>query len=609
MSDRLRTPSLWSRGNVLIDRSTGQPIEGGPIGLSSRAGLPSGDDAGTLKLVTDCERGVWISRGGGYISITGKTVNVEDFLATGNGSDNDAAAIQAAADAAGSNGTVYFPRPSVRYLIGSTTLRIYDGQRWIGGGPNAATAIRYTGSGSAIESVSKSTTRIFRGLIADLQIEGNGKVSGSVGLDFLRVDSFRIERVRLTGFDVGWKLDGSGGGYRNIAYGCVFTGNNTGVQIVSDANEQMIVGGEITSNSDYGLDVQGGNSITALHINWESNGVHVRTASENTRVLYGRMEAATTYRWQTTAAATYFSVRNVQFASGSGQSYSDAGQYSDIDDIDRNAVRGANLLRGGGLEHWSAGSAYAPDGWSCAGSVTVTREDTDVQEGSHSAILTAASSSSLLFQDYAIPAGWRDCRREYVVTARVKLGTSTQARVSPHPQDASGVTQGSILIATRQTCSGAIVTTAGWQTAYAVARPSGCATRIRVGLYPDISGGTGTATFDAVSLMPLGRWHEEFYNHHGDLSPSATKYLSVSQTINHGNTSSGAVDDRTVTVSGAALGDIVTLGIPHGSVTSCATGWYAWVSDTDTVTVRYWNASGADQNPASGVFRIGVMKH
>ena len=51
------------------------------------------------------------------------------------------------------------------------------------------------------------------------------------------------------------------------------------------------------------------------------------------------------------------------------------------------------------------------------------------------------------------------------------------------------------------------------------------------------------------------------------------------------------------------------LGIPHGSVmpNSCYT---AWVSATDTVTVRFSNYDSAvSSNPSSGTFRISIIKY
>jgi hypothetical protein len=61
--------------------------------------------------------------------------------------------------------------------------------------------------------------------------------------------------------------------------------------------------------------------------------------------------------------------------------------------------------------------------------------------------------------------------------------------------------------------------------------------------------------------------------------------------------------DLTITVTGAALGDAVSIGAQHGSVGSNNV-FYGWVSAADTVTIR--KTGSAD--PASGTFRAVVWK-
>jgi hypothetical protein len=56
-----------------------------------------------------------------------------------------------------------------------------------------------------------------------------------------------------------------------------------------------------------------------------------------------------------------------------------------------------------------------------------------------------------------------------------------------------------------------------------------------------------------------------------------------------------------------ATGDAVFLGVDNGSV-SGGTSFTAWVSAANTVTVRFNNYSGAAVDPASGTFRVAVMK-
>lgn len=80
-----------------------------------------------------------------------------------------------------------------------------------------------------------------------------------------------------------------------------------------------------------------------------------------------------------------------------------------------------------------------------------------------------------------------------------------------------------------------------------------------------------------------------------------------SATLDFGSTAAGAVSDLTVTVSGAAVGDIVSLGVPNGSVTTEGV-FFAWVSASNTVTVRFANnKTSGSLDPSSGTFKISVV--
>jgi hypothetical protein len=95
--------------------------------------------------------------------------------------------------------------------------------------------------------------------------------------------------------------------------------------------------------------------------------------------------------------------------------------------------------------------------------------------------------------------------------------------------------------------------------------------------------------------------------------PDAAGMVNVSVTgsavLDFGNTLAGAVTDLTVTVTGAVDGDVVSIGVPNASMP--ATGSYtAWVSAADTVTIRYANNSlTLAQDPASGTFKVSVIKY
>lgn len=84
------------------------------------------------------------------------------------------------------------------------------------------------------------------------------------------------------------------------------------------------------------------------------------------------------------------------------------------------------------------------------------------------------------------------------------------------------------------------------------------------------------------------------------------KVISATATLDFGNLAAVGCEDLTITVTGAALGDDTSIGVPNGSVPS-ATFWYSgWVSATNTVTIRGCTLVSGD--PASGTFRATVTQ-
>jgi hypothetical protein len=84
--------------------------------------------------------------------------------------------------------------------------------------------------------------------------------------------------------------------------------------------------------------------------------------------------------------------------------------------------------------------------------------------------------------------------------------------------------------------------------------------------------------------------------------------LTGSDTLDFPSTGHGNSADLTITVTGASEGDVVALGIPNASIVANGS-FIAWVSATDTITVRFNNyASSGSSDPASGTFKIKVFK-
>lgn len=84
--------------------------------------------------------------------------------------------------------------------------------------------------------------------------------------------------------------------------------------------------------------------------------------------------------------------------------------------------------------------------------------------------------------------------------------------------------------------------------------------------------------------------------------------ISGSATLDFPSTNGNNKSDLVINgVTGVSEGDVVSLGVPNGSVVdhSCYT---AWVSATNQVTVRFSNYGTGALDPASGTFKIKVFK-
>lgn len=83
--------------------------------------------------------------------------------------------------------------------------------------------------------------------------------------------------------------------------------------------------------------------------------------------------------------------------------------------------------------------------------------------------------------------------------------------------------------------------------------------------------------------------------------------LSATATLDFGSVAAQSFADLTITVTGAATGDCVSLGVPTASVTAGIV-YSAWVSATNTVTVRAHNYTAGPLDPASGSFKAAIVR-
>lgn len=94
---------------------------------------------------------------------------------------------------------------------------------------------------------------------------------------------------------------------------------------------------------------------------------------------------------------------------------------------------------------------------------------------------------------------------------------------------------------------------------------------------------------------------------------SSTRYtlaktLTATATLNFDLTAVN-YQDLTITVTGAADGDAVVIGVPNGAAVADIT-FFGWVSAANTVTIRVSRVGGGGAaDPASGTFRASVLKY
>ena len=86
-----------------------------------------------------------------------------------------------------------------------------------------------------------------------------------------------------------------------------------------------------------------------------------------------------------------------------------------------------------------------------------------------------------------------------------------------------------------------------------------------------------------------------------------TLALTDTATLNFGSISANGHEVLTITVTGAALSDVVSLGIPNVSMNDHAS-FVTWVSSANTVSVKCFNFDGSNFNPAAGLFTVKVFK-
>ncbi|MDP4201011.1 MAG: hypothetical protein Q8922_15425 [Bacteroidota bacterium] len=123
---------------------------------------------------------------------------------------------------------------------------------------------------------------------------------------------------------------------------------------------------------------------------------------------------------------------------------------------------------------------------------------------------------------------------------------------------------------------------------------------------------------DQNGIVGIGPSQELQVDQSGNLSTSGSvvigsgstiySVISAAASLSFPTTAAQSSSDLTITLTGAANGQPIMLGVPLGAVLSNSS-YSAWVSAANTVTVRFNNYSTASQTPpASQTFRVAMME-
>jgi len=99
-------------------------------------------------------------------------------------------------------------------------------------------------------------------------------------------------------------------------------------------------------------------------------------------------------------------------------------------------------------------------------------------------------------------------------------------------------------------------------------------------------------------------WAEFFTKIHKAVG-ALSGVLMVQSTLDFPSVAAGGVQELTVTVTGASVGDIVALGLP--ATVDSGIVYDARVTAANTVTVRATNITGSAIDPASASYRVMVF--
>ena len=244
----------------------------------------------------------------GDFRVPNEVFNVTDYGALCDGSTNDATAFQRASTAAlVAGGMVRFPAGNCVLTSGIT---FGNGVTFEGSGP-VATTIQYNGAAGQVFRSNNTASFQVGAVFRDFGI--NLTNATDVGIDLTSFSNSVVENVRIIGgtaignaVGVGIRMDANiASSYANMVLNPYLEFLTTGVQIRNGANENRIIGGQITTNTNGiyidnsgagwgGADISEPDNALIEGVRIEANTNGVTLSGRNHKLIGNRLESNTT---------------------------------------------------------------------------------------------------------------------------------------------------------------------------------------------------------------------------------------------------------------------------------------------------------------------------
>jgi hypothetical protein len=516
-------------------------------------------------------------------------LNVKDFGATGDGTTNDTAAIQAAITAAiaANAGAVYFPSPSAYYRISSALVMDYSGAYYsanrfgkrvslVGAGQGTTAILADPGVYAALYILGRADNNTTYAAIKDLRIASSdgGRLAGSIGLFTDKAAYLALDGAIIEGFNVGWLANDT----EQVAVrDSEIRYNNTGVigltGTVTSPNGWSFYNTLIAGNFVGGLDITNANAFNFNGGSIQYNGFIGDGAGFGAKITNAGNGGA--------YATVGFS--NMAFEGNGGLA-------------DLISHQDATYIGVVGLKN-------------CAFTRTV---------GFFSATVTGAANNGSGLIRLAVNSTAPLAGRSAVNVSGV-VGTSEANAATPWAFTIIDATHidltGSAFV--NAYVSGGIVSVVGYANNNILVEGAAAIHKIKIDA-STFQFGTGYAQSATRPIISKTNTNAVIYSSRSNYFASATEgpaagslrfeapYVTGTSTYDPPSLADGASTTTTITATGAALGDPVSIGF---SVPLAGMNLTAYVSAADTVTAVFDNESGGVLDLASGTLRAVVFKH